>query len=483
TPDGPEVELEFKWELYERTDSDTVFVTGSDWSVNNLSKSFSREIFDHNKQGKYRLVVRVRDDAFQESIHPASINFEVFAPEFDRGILLIDDTDPDLYPPPDNVSMGNPDAAVVRDFYISLLEDAGLEPVETATDLMRSYTIEKFYAKLDTTGWDYTYEIDPQTGDTLSVDKDPIERAYYSPDVRELTRYKLVIIASDDRSNAKGVDFAGQPPFTGYNEYLSSMLDVGGNLFLMGNSVLMGKLYTSPNQLPINEYEPPFKQVFDPNAPAVGNISSGTREFFNEYLGIYSVTFPEQKTYFFENSPNPPDDHALTDNYDYIGSTVYEHITDENFKPLRIDPERVNTAWWDKEIGPGWIQKLALKDSATVFTGVPTFEAYKGEIVYKYQSIYDLPKTAENDSFTVDTEMGGIKHFLWNTDYGEGEVHSPVLKRSGSVATRYVAPGNIFKTAFFAMPTYFLDNSEGQINDMFNTMIDWFDINNDGGSK
>jgi hypothetical protein len=233
-PDGPDVELEFKWELWERTTSGLELVVESNgWSVNYLSKSFSREIFEHNKQGKYRFIVRVRDDAFEESINPSTINFEVFAPEFDKGVLLIDDNDPNLYPPSGNLYMGNPDAAEIREFYIDLLEFAGLEPAETASDPMKGYTIRTFSSATDTTGYEFEYEIDTITHDTLSVDTIPIIRAFYSPDVRELTRYNLVIIASEDRSNARGVDFAGQPPFTGYNQYLSSLLDVGGNLFIL----------------------------------------------------------------------------------------------------------------------------------------------------------------------------------------------------------------------------------------------------------
>lgn len=488
-PDGPDVELEFKWELWERTDDGLVKVVESNgWSVNYLSKSFSREIFEHNKQGKYRLIVRVRDDAFEESINPATINFEVFAPEFDKGVLLIDDNDPTMYPPPSNITMGNPDAAEVRDFYVSLLEDAGFEPAENASDPMKGYTISTFSSAIDTTGYEYVYDIDPTTGDTLDVTEVPIERAYYSPDVRELTRYNLVIIASDDRSNARGVDFAGQPPFTGYNQYLSSLLDVGGNLFILGPSVLMGKLYTSPDQIPINAYKEPFRQVFDPNAQVVANISDGTKNFFNKYFGIYSMIFPEQKTYFFDNSSGQLcADHYLTDNYDFVGTDVYSHVTDDNFKPLKIDSARVSKAWWDKSIGTR-IQRLALKDGGTVFTGVPTFEAYKGEVIYKYRSIYDIQPQDENYSYEING-TDTLKHYLWNWNYVTGEIHQedgnpvPVLRRSGSVATRFISEGSIFKTAFFGVPTYFLDNSENQVNDMFRTMIEWFDIENNGGSK
>ncbi|MBU4485326.1 MAG: hypothetical protein KKD38_00220, partial [Candidatus Delongbacteria bacterium] len=112
-PDGPDVDLEFRWELHERTAKGEVLVVqSSGWSMNYLSKSFDDEIFDHNPQGKYAFKVFVRDDAFEESKNHSTMNFEVFAPQFDKGIVFINDTDSTLT---ENSSYlyfeGNPPAA------------------------------------------------------------------------------------------------------------------------------------------------------------------------------------------------------------------------------------------------------------------------------------------------------------------------------------------------------------------------------------
>lgn len=501
-PDGTDVELEFMWELWERERISEVdnyislAASSGGWSVNNLSAAFDDEIFNHNKQGKYAFIVRVRDDAKEESVNPATINFEVFAPEFDKGILLIDDTDPALYIPPevaptDIKIMGNPNPVAVRSFYEELLADAGFEPDSIASEPLNGYKIKRFQKGTEFVGYDYIWGDDdgnPATPEVI-VDSTAVYRGVYDPNIRELSQYRLVIIASDDRGNINGVDFAGEPPYTGYNSLLSSYLDVGGKVFMLGSSALMGKQYTSPNQLPVHQYMEPYRYVFD-NYAAVGQgISGSTEGFFSAYFGIYSMTFPEQKTAYVENVPNPAlqnADYKYSDNHDFIGTTIYEHISDsEGFKELEIDSVKVNDTFFDRGKGV-MTYKYALKDNGTVFTGVPTFESFKGEVVYRYKSIYDLPKTDYNSDLAFEyneTTGDTLFHSLLWRDVETDET-GPVLRRSGSVATRYIAEGeNGYKTAFFAVPTFYLDNSENQVSDMFKAMIDWFDINNDGGTK
>lgn len=483
-PDLSALFLEFRWELFERTDSGLIPVTGSDgWSADYISKSLSGEIYNHNRNGKYRFVVRVRDDALEESENPSTINFEVFAPEFDKGILLIDDTDPELYPPPSYITMGNPDAAAVTEFYKDLLEYSGFEPMETASDSLRGYTIKKFTSEIDTTGWEYTWgdhDGDPETPAVI-IDSTAVMRAYYSPDIKELTGYRLVILASEDRSNARGIDFEGRPPFVGYAHTLSQYLDVGGDVFVTGPSVLMGKLYTSPDQLPINNYLAPFNYVFDGFLDPDQRLSTDVEIFFNKYFGIYSMEFPEQKTYYTWNSDNQLcPDHFLTDNYDFIGAKVNSSLGDFMLNSLRIDSTRVNMAWWNKLIGSR-SQELALKDNGSVFTGVPSFEIHQGEIIYSYQSIYDIEPQDENYSYEING-ADTLKHYLWNWNYATGEVHQeegqpvPVLRRSGTVGSRYYDTERSGRTAFFGFPLYFMDNSENQVSDMFKAMIEWFDL-------
>lgn len=501
-PDGTDVELEFKWLLLERERINEVdyyidtVATSSGWSVNNLSAKFDDEIFNHNKQGMYAFKVYVRDDAFEESENHATINFEVFAPEFDKGILLIDDTDPALYiapevTPTDIKVMGNPDPVAVRALYEEMLEYAGYLPEGEAADSLSLYRIKRFQKGTEFVGWEYTWgddDGDPATPEVVT-DSTAIYRGVYDPSIRELSQYRLVIIASDDRGNINGVDFAGEPPYTGYNSLLSSYLDVGGKVFMLGSTALMGKQYTSPNMLPVHQYAAPYRYVFDGSTLTGQGISASTESFFYNYFGIYSMTFPEQKTTYIENVPNPAlqnADYKYSDNHDFIGTSIYEHISpEEGFKALKIDSVRVNDTFFNRKRSV-MTYRYALKDNGSVFTGVPTLEAFKGEVVYKYKSIYELPKTDYNSdlAYEVNETTGDtLFHSLQWKDVVTEET-GPVLRRSGSIATRYIAEGdNGFKTAFFAVPTFYLDNSENQVSDMFKAMIDWFDINNDGGTK
>jgi len=627
-PDGYDVKLEFKWELWERTKKGKNLVCQSaGWSENYLSVSFDDEIFNWNKQGKYTFKVYVRDDALEESLNHATVNFEVFSPTFDKGILLIDDTDPTLYPPPDALTMGNPDAAVTRNFYEDVLEYADYKPEGEVTDSLSLYRVKRFEKGIEFIGFEYIYWDDdgnPATPEVV-IDSTAIYRGVYSPSIRELIKYRLVIIVSDDRNDINGVDFRAEPPYAGYSRLLGDYLNAGGKAFLLGPSVLMGKFYS--NGIPINGYAPPFKTIYYEDGD---EASVSFDDLMSKYFGIYSITFPEQKTYY--TVPGTSQTQYCTDseyagNYDFIGVNKYDNITDLTDDIIRIDSTKVNDYWYN--IGPttsqqGRIRVHALKDNGTVFTGVPTIEVIKGERIYGYHSIFDLDNPDYNES-DYSFELDGtdtLKHYLWNKKYttesfeifaltssfftwtqepvnykwvikttpsysgakclkssdtlhvgdwmkasvtvvlnGAGSVsfayktlttdslvagsglnfliddvsvigtdqllwrgdknwrkvtyklpagthklswryeksgsaletdavwidyidvvdehYSKVLQKSGTVATRYIADGDQYRTAFFGLPTFFLDNSSNQVSDMFKAMIDWFDLEKD----
>ena len=447
-PDGLDAVLEFKWELRDRTEmpegesEDMPLIMESNWSTDNVSVRFSKVLYDQfiNGRHRFRFIVRVRDDAYEESEFPSTINFEVFAPAFNKGILFIDDTDPVFFPPTSNLIMGNPDADAARSFYISLLEYAGLDTAGTGTVPSKEYTIRRY---------------------TALEGEDQIFLG-----LRELCNYELVIIVSDDRSNKRGVDF------NTHNKFFAEYLQTGGSMFIIGPSVLYGRDYSSPDQLPINRYSFPYRYIFDGLTVMGQSLNPSSERFLREYFGIYSMTFPESKTYFTENSPNQPcNDHFLTDNYDFIGVDIAPHISDHMIRPLRIDSVKVNKAWFDLVQGER-IRRLSLKDNGTVFTGIPTIEVEKGEVVYIYRSIYDLPR--EGDYALNINGTDTLRHYLKNTNYVTGEVHSSVLRRHGAVATRYISDQYHYRTAFFGMPLYFMDNSSGYVKDMFKSMIEWF---------
>ncbi|MBU4486985.1 MAG: hypothetical protein KKD38_08660, partial [Candidatus Delongbacteria bacterium] len=310
---------------------------------------------------------------------------------------------------------------------------------------------------------------------------------FYSPNIRKLSEYRLVIIASDDRSNETGVDFSGTADNPGYSEYLTKYLDVGGKVFVIGHSALMKK---QPYRLEVNKYNPPIRQVFDPYAAELTEVADITLNFFHDYFGVYSVTFPETKTWFSQEiwdvkPQNVPADYYLKDNFDFIGVTPYEHITDAGIVPLKLDSAKVNESWKDFYLQQGpnfFFVPLSLKDNGSVLTGIPTIEAFKGEAVYRYKSIYDLPRVADNNEMVFDTdENGTIYHSLKYTDpvLTDGDNSDYITRKSGTIATRYISYSDVYRTAFFAFPMYYMNNDNGEVTQMFKTMIDWFNLEAD----
>ncbi|MGD9708095.1 MAG: hypothetical protein AB7V07_10580, partial [Candidatus Delongbacteria bacterium] len=214
-PDGSSVKLEYRWELWERerinlNDNMIAIVTSSDgWSSEYTSRSFSQEIWDHNQNGQYAFKVFVRDDAMEESSEHSTMNFQVFVPSFDKGILFIDDTDPALYPPASSLYMGNPDASWTTAHYVEMLRYAGYLPEGEAADSLSLYRITKFEKGVEFVYWDYYWgddDGDPETPDVI-VDSTAVYRGVYRPGLKDLVQYRLVVIASDDRGNLNGVDF------------------------------------------------------------------------------------------------------------------------------------------------------------------------------------------------------------------------------------------------------------------------------------
>ncbi|MCK4979302.1 MAG: hypothetical protein KAS62_02845, partial [Candidatus Delongbacteria bacterium] len=385
-PDGPEVDLEFKWELWalDGTGADIEIVTESaGWSMSYLSVQFSETIYSYNDGGRYSFRVWVRDDALEESEEHATVNFEVFTPQLNKGILYLDDTDDDKFNSTEYLkNTGNPDGAEVNAMYEQFLVEAGYFP---------------------------DYDDDPNDSLRLIHDYDvfeftaPAPGALYQPSLKILSKYRLVIIASEDRTQSTGISYAS------YKAQLIDYMNIGGKVMVIGHtSLLLNDLY-------VNSYEEPVRDVLSNAIYLNGDMST----FFYDYFGVYSYSTGESKTHFVPDMYAighllNPSDFYLTENYDFIGVTKYDHITDDGIGALKVDSAQVNKFWKEyvTDLGPftDVVFELALKENGTVLTGIPAFEAFKGEIVLKYESIYDLPFEVGSDSTTVDP--GGVIHAL-----------------------------------------------------------------------
>ncbi|MCK4978936.1 MAG: hypothetical protein KAS62_01000, partial [Candidatus Delongbacteria bacterium] len=445
-PDGHDVKLEFKWELWalDGTGADIEIVDqSSSWSIDNLSVEFSSVLYHYNSEGKYSFRVWVRDDALEQAENHATVNFSVYAPQFDRGVLYLDDTDDSKFNSANYLEYtGNPDGAEVNAMYEQFLVDAG-------------YTLNNADPLLD---YDVIEFIEPLPGEL------------YQPSLKILSNYRMVVIASEDRTRSTGINYAY------YKEQLSDYMDIGGKVMIIGHSAIL------LNDLYVNSYEEPVRDVFD--NPTY--LNTDMCSFFYDYFGIYSYSTGESKTHFVSDMyaighPLNPSDFYLTENYDFVGVTKYDHITDVGIGALKVDSVQVNKFWknYVTNLGPftDVVFELTLKENGTVLTGVPTFEAFKGEIVLEYESIYDLPFEAGSDSTTVDP--GGVIHALdWYNPAADAtdNLKGPVLRKTGAVATRYISNGDIYRSAYIGFPLVFMDNTEGKVSDLFTAMIDWFDL-------
>ena len=466
-PDGPEVNLEFKWELWalnaDGTDNE-IIAQSTGWSISYLSVQFSNVISSYDDEGKYSFRVWVRDDALEESENHSTINFEVFAPQLNKGILYLDDTDDskfnwslDIPPVEYKKYTGNPDGAEVNAMYEEFLQDAGYYP---------------------------DYDDDPADSLRLIQDYDvfefvpPSSLELYQPSLKILSRYRLVVIASEDRTRSTGIDYAS------YKEQLIDYMNIGGKVMVIGHSSLLLA------DLNIDKYEEPVRDILSNARYLNGDMST----FFYNYFGVYSYSTGESKTHFVPamyaiGHLLNPSDFYLTENYDFVGVTKYDHITDAGIGELKFDSAQVNKFWKDyvTDLGPftDVVFELALKENGTVLTGIPAFEAFKGEIVLKYQSIYDLDFETGSDSTTVDE--GGVVHALdWYNPASADVINpssGPVLRKTGAIATRYISDGDIFRTAYIGFPLVFMDNTDGKVSDLFTAMIDWFDLEIDPLAK
>ncbi len=433
-PDGQDVELEFRWELYaeipitDTTSVDTLLSSSDGWSANYLNASFSDVIKSYADNAeeminKYKFVVRVRDDALQESEEPSDVEFFGFVPVFNKSILVVDDTNDDEYDPDERT--GDPDGLAVDAMYERLLNEAG-------------YQINL--------GDDNQFDFDVWN---VLNDEPPL--------LVNLTNYKLIIIHSEDRTNDDGINYDS------YARVLTQYLDVGGKLFMIGNSNLI------LDDLNTNEYLRPIKkEVYADYSPD---------SFYYTYLGLYSYTEGEH----FQRSPewDEPD----YSNYDFMGVDVFDHTIDTLYS-MRLDTAAVNDYWFYTKVNnsnPDTLKRdFRLKENGSVFTGISTIQGAIGEIIMKYKSVYDCTQI-DGSTYQEDSEAGDLYNNLQHNVDLPNNAGAKVLHRTGVVATRYISPGDIFRTAYFGFPLIFMsddENAEGvkPVTKNFKAMITWFDI-------
>ncbi len=191
------IPLDFNYYL---VDEDDNIVHG--WSLPDSVWTSDQNLTVFNLEtGWYTLYVWARDDGYTTSDSAGQISFYVIRPEFDRHILMYDETK--------DVGPGNYDGLAVDEFYRALLDSI---PQETLIPQAR-YTMDGVDVKF----WDNSTLNNPI----------PYELIH---------RYGLVIMYDEDRELSGGYIEA-----LAYRaQILSDYMDIGGNVWIIGRKLLVG---------------------------------------------------------------------------------------------------------------------------------------------------------------------------------------------------------------------------------------------------
>lgn len=303
--DGADVALEFKWSIRKINalpgaidpttllDGDTMsvlypentdrLITESDWSESNVELQVFSTMLDG--PGYYKLVIKVRDDAGQESVDKVINVFEAFNPTFNKGILVLDRTLGVADLPGYGLQKGYPHQDSVAVVYKKLLESAGLHPsTSDTTNQLRSYD---FRVVNDT---------------TIFLTK-------------ELTQYRLILLYSDSRD--KKDDMFSTILEGGFGSSLDLYTQMGGKVFVVGKNMILNKPITT-------NYDTP-------------NRFTDLNDFVANKFGLATYTCGEG----YQEKPGT-DWH----NYDFAGAKSFAHTPD--LIDMKVDKSRINL-WWKRQ--------------------------------------------------------------------------------------------------------------------------------------
>ena len=461
---GNIVQLSYKYKLYETTGGTKQKFYESAW-IPNLSKvQLDDELWERNNRGDYRFELFVKDDA--EKIGKDSIvaTFSVFPPEFNKGVLFLDDTDYSLtYDRTINRGkLGTPDSLSVSSRYKSLFDELGYsESPANSLDLFDYKVVTDIVEIYQDTV--ITYLFNEGEIDTIYNISD--KKRYVTLD--EITDYRMVIIASEDRSVQSGIDY------NDFGKNLIEYLNVGGKLMMIGNSILLDGTelgesnFQEPKIMSFGEDDKGnlFKNYFSLN----GYITGETYQKIVTKQGVY--------------------------NYDFIGANALF----PGLKPLKLDYSKTEQFWAPE--APSIVECAGLKENGSVYSGIAALITNKAENFYGYRSIYDLPvygRTQNDDADSLVYEIVDsdtlVHDLYWNAVHpttGALLYQGKVIHRTGSVGARHTGWGKdengndlvLFKTAFITMPLVFIDNNDNELSELFEWLVEWFDLEVDPMAK
>ena len=438
------IPLEFRFIL---VDEDSNLV--EQWSMDEEEYDNVQNLTVYNLEtGWYTLWVWSRDDGFTLCHEPGYISFYVIKPNFldpdnARHILLYDETK--------NVgTIGNWDGLLIDEFYRNLLDSI---PQELLIPQAR-FTMDD----VDVIFWDNSDLNNPL----------PYSLIHY---------YKLVIMYDEDRENSSG--FTGELNYR--NSILSDYMDIGGNVWIIGRRMLVGSFGLSEGPIPQADMPSILLNYFGVSGGIGANWPSyGQPEFVGAFPA--SQDFPILEIDTLKLPPPPFPSNGAVSEVDVVSRRISSIPSFFNFTFTSYYFNSIYTSEQDTVIG----ENSTVLDTLTGWpqpTETQCFIQTENSGLIEVYRVENVTKGVEGEVIWILTDVVNVSY-----DVGDPWEASDVLSvdyrfNPHSSSEFHLQPCGTFKismdndfnflyrSAFMTFPLYPLDNSQGQVRDMFMVML------------
>jgi hypothetical protein len=407
--------------------------------------------------GWYTLYVWCRDDGFTVCHSPGHISFYVIRPEFDRHILMYDET-PDEYGTIQTI--GNYNGLLVDQYYLDILQQVHDAESQLVPDA-------RFV--LDSTDVMFFHNSNPNNYHPLPYDL--------------IHHYKLVIMYSENRVPSRDA-FPDQ--ITYRSKIFSDYMNIGGNVWIIGRRLLLSSFGLSAGEKNQSQMPSLLVDYFGLSGGYASNLvlsNSNSIEFVGAYPAV--VGFP-QLAMDTTKIPAPPfpqvkaisevdalSRRILTTGsfYNYAFTTYYYNsrlagdtslVYNENSKVL-VDslgyPAPTTTDCYVRTNHGGLMQVFRV-DNLT--------KNSQGEVIYFETNVIRV-------SYEVGTPWEGTDTL--SVDYQYNPYSSSQFHLQPCGVFKIAISSNfdfLYRAAINSFPIYPLDNSEHQVRDMFIQILNVF---------
>lgn len=422
------IPLEYKYYL-EKVPHDTIWEWVSlDWSRKQELQFYGLET------GHYTFSVWVRDDGFEQSVRPATATFDVYEPTFGEDILLLNTT----------------------------LEDSNGR--EGFGDVVPGTQIGEFYQELLAKYPSSTY---------INFPADGVDARYKS----FLGRFKLIIWCDENRSYLNYL----------LEDALTDYIDIGGRLWMTGTYLqnkalvirdVLNQLNTSFSQPQAQYRSGPAVDFMGSNTavddlPDLSVDSTRTVDAYQRFYGSNWMPYPflpgvdilagqtgAETVYYYRSFTDTLSGDVINDTavVRLYADTIYFPPTPQACI-VRLPRNRIFSVSRVHNASRGVAGEVVNVTNNAMRLGNDVYAIAK--ISYPWGEPWSV-----EDTIVVDYKYQPYSEFHLRPVGVRFERLSSQLEGSGR-RVRY-------RIALFTFPLYFMDNSNGEVTDMFDSMLRWF---------